>query len=1149
MRFTRSAFGRLCRTALLFAAAAVAAYSQTQTATVRGSVSDASGAVIPGAALTLTNVDQNRPWEGEANASGAYVFQQIPPGNYSLSVEAAGFKRYERPRFILQVAQVAEIDISLEVGDVTEVVEISAEAPLLATATSDLGEVVNSRTAESLPLNGRNVLQLIGLTPGINTTRNFRNATSGNGSISAVAFSANGGRNVANSIMLDGSSQEVMGFNQPSYIPSPDTLQEFKVQTNAFSAQYGRTAGAVVNMVTRSGGSEFHGVLYEFVRNDKLQANNWFANANGRDRAPFRFNQFGGTLGGPLTASRQRLFFFQSVEFRRQVNPASVTQSVPTPRMKQGDFSEDNRVVHDPLTLRENGTRDPFPGNVVPASRHNPTALNLLSYYPEPSAPGIRNNLFSQLGSRPNTWDTSTKVDYRVNDRNNLFVRISLNKVINTLPSRWNNIGSPASGWNGGINRSYTLDDTHLWNGWVMHGNYGYSYHANPRRYIEEDVSQASLGLPSALDGQTQFPVFPRVQVQDFQQMGNNAFWYIGNKFESHTWVGDMSRLFGDHTIKFGGVFRLNRVSNHRPADPAGFYQFTRGWTRERFNRGRQGNSVASMLLGYLNGGRIRFEPSLSQQTPYWGFYIQDDWRFSDKLTINIGLRWDQDRPITERYNRAGWFDFDASQPDLVLSTPGLERPVVGGLQFAGAGGNPRHIKNYDNNNFAPRLGLAYKLTEKLVIRTGAGVFFNPTTGFGPGTATAGAVSFNSISPVVGSQDGGRTPFTDITDPFRLGFNAPTNGAEGLATFLGQSPAAIVRTDRTPYSIQWNFNIQYELPESWLFDIAYAGNSGVKLLGSGVQFNQLPNEHQSLGDRLTDRVDNPFFGVIPSNLALGRRTIAYGQLLRPYPHFSGVNTPRGYEFKSNYHALQVKVRKRYSSGLQLLGAYTWSKMIDDVSSVAGFVGAQNPGYTNHYDKRLDRTLSGLDVAHRLVINYQYELPFGKGKALLNRGGLANQILGGWNINGVTTYQSGLPVGITSRFNNLNAYGGRQTPNRVLDQKPLTEGAVTERLGGRFSGRPYFNAGAFEQPEPFMFGNMGNFLPDAREPAYVNWDVSILKDFPFNERVRLQFRAEFFNFFNHTVFRRPNTSFGNPNFGNITAAEAARIGQLGLKLYF
>lgn len=1148
MSFAGFSGRRLLAFSLLLALTALSAFAQTQTASVLGTVTDSTGAVIPGATLTLTNIGQNRPWTVQSNAAGAYVFQQIPPGVYSLSVEADGFKRYERSRFTLQVAQTAEINVPLEVGAVTEVVEITAEAPLLETASSDLGEVVNSRTAESLPLNGRNIIQLVGLTPGINTTRNFRNSTNGNGSISAVAFSANGGRNVANSIMLDGSSQEVMGYNQPSYIPSPDALQEFKVQTNAFSAQYGRTAGAVVNMVTRSGGSEFHGVVYEFLRNDKLQANNWFSNANGAERPPFRFNQFGGTFGGPLSPSRQKLFFFQSVEFRRQVNPANVTQSVPTPLMKQGDFSEDRRIIHDPLTLQD-GTRDPFPNQIVPAARQNAVARNMLAFYPDPTAPGIRNNFFDQQGSRPNTWDTSTKIDYRINDKNNLFGRLSLNKTGNTLPSRWNNIASPGSGWSGSINRSITLDDTYLWNGWVMHGNYGYSHHANPRRYIDEDFSQTTLGLPAELDNQAQFPVFPRIQVADFQQAGNNAAWYIGNKFETHTWVGDMSKLFGDHTIKFGGVFRLNRVSNHRPNNPAGFYQFNRNWTRERFNRGSQGNSVASMLLGYMNGGNIRFEPALSQQTPYWGFYFQDDWRVTDRLTLNMGLRWDQDRPITERFNRAGWFDFDASQPDLVIDNPGLERPVVGGLQFASLGGNPRHIKNYDNNNFAPRLGLAYKITQRLVIRTGAGIFFNPTTGFGPGTATAGAVSFNAISQIIGSQDSGRSPFATLDDPFPLGFNAPTNGTEGLATFLGQSPAAIVRTDRTPYSAQWNFNVQYELPGDTLFDIAYAGNAGVKLLGTGVQFNQLPNVYQALGDQLNDQVPNPFAGVIPSNLGLGRPQVSIGQLLRPFPQFSGLNTPRGYEFHSTYHALQTKFRKRYGSGLQLLGAYTWSKMIDDVSSVAGFVGAQNPGYTNHYDKRLDKTLSGLDTAHRLVVNYQYELPFGKGKAMLNRGGWVNQVVGGWNINGVTTIQSGLPIGVTSRFNNLNAFGGRQTPNRVLGETAETSGNVRERLGGRFASQSYLNAAAFEDPPDFQFGNVGNFLPDAREPKYLNWDVSIVKDFPFNERVRLQFRAEFFNFFNNTVFRRPNTSFGNPNFGNITNAEAARIGQMGLKLYF
>lgn len=677
-----------------------------------------------------------------------------------------------------------------------------------------------------------------------------------------------------------------------------------------------------------------------------------------------------------------------------------------------------------------------------------------------------------------------------------------------------------------------------------MHGNFGYSHHANPRRYQEEEFFSSTLGLPSALDAQQQFPAFPRFNIAEFTEMGDNASWYIGNKFETSTFAGDMSRLFGKHTVKFGGTYQINRVSNHRPNNPAGFYQFNRNWTRQRFNSGNQGNSIASMLLGTMSNGNMRFEPALSQQTIYTAVYFQDDWRMNDRLTVNLGLRWDEDRPLTERFNRASSFDFDAQQPGLSVNLPGIEHQVLGGLQFAGVGGNPRNIKNFDNNNFAPRAGLAYKVTDKLVIRSGGGVFFNPSTGFGPGTATVGAVSFNAITPVITSEDGGRTPFTTLSDPFPEGFIAPSNGTEGLATFLGQGPNAIVRTDRQPYSMQWNLNVQYQLPGDSLFDIAYAGNSGVKLLGSGVNFNQIPNVHLDLGDRLSETVPNPFFGVIPGNTSLGRETIQLGQLLRPFPQFSGLSTPRGYEFHSTYHALQIKIRKRYSSGLQLLGAYTWSKMIDDVSSVAGFVGQANPGYTNAYDKRLDRTLSGLDIAHRLVVNYQYELPFAK-----NSHGVMKALFAGWNINGVTTLQSGLPISVGANVNNL-VFGGAQRPNRVVGESALTAGNVRERLGGRFASQRYLNTAAFEQPERFQFGNMGNFIPDGREPKYLNWDVSFVKDIHFNERMRLQFRGEFFNLFNNTQFRRPgNANWGNNNFGNITASEAARIGQMGLKLYF
>ncbi|MBI1356056.1 MAG: TonB-dependent receptor plug domain-containing protein [Acidobacteria bacterium] len=1139
----------------LCALAAIPAAAQTQAATLRGAVQDASGAVVPGAKLTLTNIDQNRPWKTESNAAGEYVFQQIPPGNYSLAVEAEGFKRYERPRFILNVAQVADIDVELEIGAVTETIEITAETPLLATATSDLGEVINSRTAESLPLNGRNIMQLIAMTPGINTTRSSRNDASGSGSIASAGFSANGGRDVSNTVMLDGSPQEVMGYGQPAFVPSPDAVQEFKVQTNAFSAEYGRTGGAVVNMVHRSGTQQFHGVLYEFLRNDKLQANNWFSNANGRDRAPFRFNQFGGTLGGPLTPSRQKTFFFVNVEYRRQVNPGSVTYSLPTAAMRNGDFSQAGvRKIYDPLTVDAAGNRQQFANNMIPASRQDPIAKNILEYYPLPNLSGVTNNFFSQLGSRPNQWTYSGKVDHRFNDKNNLFFRVSLNQLSNQHPDHFHNPATPGGGWDGMKNRSITLDDTYLWKGWVLHGNYGYAHHANPRDYSAQgEFMPSSLGLPAYMDSQAQLLAFPRIAAAGYTEIGQNASWHIRNKFETHTATGDMSKLFGKHTVKFGGTYRINRVSNFRPNDPQGSFTFNRSWTRERNNVGNQGDGIADLLLGLPGAGVSRQEPALADQVMYSAVYFQDDWRVSDRLTLNMGLRWDTDFPLTERFNRAGWFDFGSAVPGLQLNGA----PVIGGLQFAGQGDNPRITKNKDLNNFAPRLGVAYKVTEKLVIRSGGGIFYNPSTGYGPGAATAGAVSFNAITNLIASQDSNRTPFATLANPYPLGFNQPENGVNGLATFLGQGVPAVVRTDRIPNSAQWNFNVQYQLPANTLFDVAYAGNAGMKLMGINSDLNQLPDQYRALGNDLAKQVENPFYGVISPNTSLGRPTIALGQLLRPYPQFTGVSHQRPPEYHSTYHSLQVKVRQRFSNGLQYLVAYTFSKMIDDVSSVEGFLGLQNPGYTNANQKRWDKSLSNLHTPHRLVFNYQYDLPFGKGKALLNQGGWVDKVVGGWALNGVTTFQSGQPMSVDLGSQQLGGYGGTQRPLRT-GLAAETGGAVHDRLGGNHGSQRYLDPMAFSQTPAFQWGNTGNFLPDALSPMLKNWDLSVIKNVQMTERFRLEIRGEFFNLLNNVNFLRPNTTWdpvnvNDPttvrNFGVITGAESGRIGQVALKLHF
>jgi hypothetical protein len=377
--------------------------TQTQSTSLRGVVLDSAGRTVPAVRATLTSLSQQRTWNTATNESGVYSFVQIPPGEYDLAVEANGFKRIERRGLTLQVAQTVEIDLSLDIGAVTETVSVTSQAPLLESGTSTLSEVVNARSAESLPLNGRNILQLVQLVPGVNSTPTLRSSLIAMGVSDSVGFNINGGRNLANLILLDGSPQEVPAFNAVAFVPTPDAVQEFNILTNTLSAECGRTSGGVVNMVHRSGTSDFHGTVYEFLRNEKLDANDFFANRAGRPRAPFRYNQFGFTTGGPLTTSRKDTFFFFNYEGVRQVNPGSTTLTVPTPRMLRGDFSEVSTLIYDPLTINADGARQQFPNNVIPMARLNSVAQKLTSFYPAPNRPGIANNFFSQVGSRPST--------------------------------------------------------------------------------------------------------------------------------------------------------------------------------------------------------------------------------------------------------------------------------------------------------------------------------------------------------------------------------------------------------------------------------------------------------------------------------------------------------------------------------------------------------------------------------------------------------------------------------------------------------------------------------------------------------------------------------------------------------------------------
>jgi Carboxypeptidase regulatory-like domain/TonB dependent receptor len=1123
---------------------------QAQTAQLTGIVTDSNSAVVNGVMVTAENLSTGLTKKAVTNEEGNYQILFLPPGPYRITVQMKGFRPLLREGVTLQVDQVARLDFELQVGEVTQTVSVTAEAPLLDSQTSSLGEVVNSRTAESLPLNGRNVLQLVGLTPGINTTPSYRNAATSNGSIPSNAFSANGGRNVSSEILVDGSSQIVMGYNQPAYVPNPDAVLEFKVQTNNLSAEYGRTGGAVINVVSRAGTREFHGVLFEFLRNDAFDAADFFANLNNQPKSTLRYNQFGGTLGGPLftprfgeggpiiNKDRDKTFFFFSYEGLRRTVGSNTFFTVPTSKMKQGDFSEISANIYDPMKTNAQGRRTAFPNNRIPEERIDPVAARIVRFYPEPNLLGVTNNYFSQAATRGTDNNYSIRVDRIISPRQNFFGRFSISNFHNLLANHYNNLASPNAGVDNSRNRSISLDDNYTVGGWVLHGNYGYAYHSNPRSSTTDNFNLTSLGFPGSIDNYAQFHVFPRIEPAGYGALGGDPTFIIGNKFETHTLTGDLSKAFGSHLIKTGGVYRINRVSNFRPNAPAGVYTFNEAFTREVFNGNVGGHPIASMLLGAMAGGRIQNEPALALQVLYGAVFVQDDWRVTNRLTLNLGLRWDSDRPLTERFDRTSWFDFDAVVPIDVPRLP----PLRGGLVYAGRDGRPRGNKDPDNNNFAPRVGLAFKVTNALVVRSGFGVFFNSSTGIGPGSGSTGALGFNAVTPVVTSNNGGRTPATMLSNPFPNGFNFPNESPVDLRAQIGQGIGAQVRSDRTPYSMQWNLNLQYELPGQMLLDAAYAGNAGVKLLAQ-AELNQLPDEYLALGDALNQTIDNPFYGLLPANVALGAPTITEGQLLRPFPHLTGLTHTWGSLAHSSYHALQFKFRRRFSGGMQFLTAYTWSKTLDDFSSVAGFLNLQNPGYTNNNKRNLDKSLSAQDIPHRFVVNYQWELPFGKGKKLFNRDGVMNTLLGGWSLNGVTTIQSGVPISIGSVANTTNSYGGGQRPD-ATGISSITEGGAKERYP------QWIDPAAFVNPPRYQFGTVGRFLPDNRGPHYFASDLSVLKEFRFSETKRLQFRAEFFNVFNQVNFRNPSgLTFGRPDFGRITDAEAARIIQFGLKLYY
>jgi hypothetical protein len=1155
-------------------------FGQTATGSITGTVTDSSQAAVNGATVTLTNVGTNEVRTTNTNNLGYYSFQLLSPATYRFQVGVPGFSTYVVERIPLDVGQAVPQNVTLQVGQQTQTVTVTENAVQVESESSSLGTVMGNESIIDLPTNGRNSYGFAQLVPGVRAPNLFTQVAYGN--YNDQFLSVNGSRVNVSMFLLDGGWNSNAGFNGPGIYPPVDLVQEYKVQTSNVPAEFGNTAGGVINVVTKSGANQVHGSLYEFLRNDAFDANNFFANSAGQSIAPIRFNQFGGAFGGPvyipkLYDGRDKTFFFVSYEGLRWVRAYTTDGTMPTALQRAGDFSQtfnqagQQITVYDPnsTVLLANGqySRTPLPGNRMLPSQINPVSAALVSYLPLPNATGnalTGANNFTSTMSAPTKENTiSLRADQKITDSQKIFVRWSQNTGNVSRPDVYGN-GNPKFAYSqptNGIDISHNEEAT-----------VNYNYVVNPTTVLELSSSvlhywlgrtnpalgfnPTQVGLPSYFNNVGLTPCFPSIAVSGMGAAINvpdtgggfiGDCQYTNQSYDTFADYANVTKVSGAHTFKAGGDWFYNRWSQRAQPASSNFSfgsDFTQGPNPVAASAA-SGVGFASFLFGTGDNGSIR-SSSPGEFVGYhsYGFYFQDDWKVSPKLTLNLGLRYDFNAPWSEKHNRIN--DWNGNATTVVNGVA-----LKGGLEFPGVGGLPTGQFQNNRTNFAPRGGFAYSVDQKTVIRGGVGMYYGPTNG----AAFAGNMSpytgFSASTSWISTVNG-ITPVNLLNNPFPNGFQRAPNNTQGLLTLLGQTLQTMDRARLNLYSEEWNFGIERTLPGSFLVSVAYAGSHGVHLY-SPVNYNQLPDQYLSMGNALLTLVPNPYYGLITSG-PLSGPTVQQGQLLRPYPQFQGITAESNSYGDSIYHSLQVKAERRFSHGVGMLLSYTHSKLIDDVlpsDTYSGFPGENfSAGYIqDSNNRRLDRAVATYDTPNYLALNGNWSLPVGKGQSFLNRGRWANAIVGGWQLNGILNLHSGAPLGLTTQTNTLYNYGAYgyasnvERPNYV-GGNVYTSGSVASRVND------YFNVSAFGLPAPFTYGNTGRLLPYLRGPGAVQLDMSLFKEIPIHERMHVQFRAEVFNLLNHPQFDNPNTVIGSPQAGVISnQVNSSRDIQLALKLLF
>ncbi len=1052
-----------------------------------GTVTDASAAFIPDVSITVTHLDTGVTRTTTSNEQGYFVVPLLQPGDYSVNLVKDGFRAITQTGITLHVGESARINFSMDIGSVTEEVTVTAAAPLLETATPAQGQVIDNQKIVDLPLNGRDYIQLALLSSGAGAVPSGRFNT----------FSASGMRANQNNFMLDGvdnNSMQRAGQARRAEVikPSIDAIQEFRLSTNSYSAQYGRGGGAIVNVSLKSGTNQIHGSVFEFLRNEELDAKNFFDPPD-RPRPPFKRNQFGFAVGGPIV--RDRTFFFADYEGTRIRESRTVNNTIPTPLQVRGDFSEllPGTRIYDPATYdAATNQRQAYPGNRVPSSSFDPVGSQVISYYPTPNKPGLTRN-FLHNPPQPedlNRWDA--KVDHNLSASDRFFVRYSVSgNLVGSTP----NLPEPA--WGGGQRATpFNHDGTNILVNYnrvfsptfIMEAkaawNKLFTLRSSP---IDVNVNQ-ELGLQGV---ELADPGMAQFTVQGLQTIGLGS--WIPNKSGSQNrqFISNFTWLRGAHTFKFGINFSWLQHFLNNSQNAHGVFIYDGGYTRNSETL-KEGSSAADLLLGTTTRAQVSTWVWEDMRRPYYDAYVQDEWRISPRLTLNLGLRYELHPPWVDRKNNGANLDFsDRANPRIVL--------MQDGSRFS------RALVDTDTNNFAPRLGIVYRLTEKTIVRTGYGLFFGNTNwknvlATTPPHFYRAIVQTDRVSPTLLLRDG-----------LPLDLISPQN-----ARNIGAGP--IDMNLPMPYTQQWNFSIQHQLPGQTLLEVAYVGSSSNRL------------------SRIYD-INVP----LPGPGAVNRRRPVRTLLVPPNDVTIGPIAGLNYferTANANYNSLQTRLEKRLTHGVSVLASYTWSKTISDGRGAGGVGGTSSLQPQNPHLLSAERSVSDEHFPHRFVASPIYQLPFGRGKRFLNDSNAAvNALLGGWSVASIVTLSSGGRANLSVRGNPANT-GTSNRPNVVRDWRL--------DAGSRSLDR-WFDTAAFERNAPYTYGNAARNLIEA--PGLVNVDLAVYKAFSVSEDVSVQVRAEAFNLSNTPSFGRPNTQVGNRNFGQIGGAGRPRNLQFGMKVIF